>query len=384
MEDRTLPLIPVPPRQRWRHFRSVYFPPLAFLAVVVLICWMWVNYVPSTAIVAEVETIHSPVVTTVAGMLEELEVDRLQPVTNGQIVAILAPLDAEQLKAEIAAAEADLRVLKSRTDVDKTRNLLNYGQLRVSWMEEQLNLDIARIRLQQAQSEFERARKLLDSRIISRGIDGGVTGGGLYSSKNDFGFEVAQRDRDALQAEVATREKSLAALEQDLQNAEKTGLVDVKPADPEIERAIAAQRERIQQLEAAHVLRAPMDGFVSEIACRAGQSIAAGGTVLVVSGGRTDRIVAWMHPPIMQRPQVGDLVEVRRIGFGQTTFEGTIVEVGTQLEPVSPTLRNPAANPEAIEVGLPLLVKAAAALELVPGEPVQVRTVRSAWKTQAN
>jgi multidrug resistance efflux pump len=355
-----------------------------FLAVIALICWMWIDYVPTSAIVGEVETIHAPVVATVAGTLQELKIDRLQPVTNGQVLAILTPLDADQLRAEIAAAEADLRLLKGRMDIDKTRNTLSYSQLRVAWMEEQLNLDVARIHLQQAQNEFTRAQKLLDSQLISRGVGGGLSGGGLLTPKTDFGYEVAQRDRDAFQSEVATREKAVAGMEKDLNDVEKTGVVEVDPVDADVERDIASQRERIRQLQKPLVLRSPIDGFVSEITCRAGLNVAAGGTILVVSGGRTDRIVAWMHPPISERPQIGDTVELRRVGFGQSSFEGTIVEVGTQLEPVSPTLRNPGADPASIELGLPMLVRATAVLDLIPGEPVQVRSVRSTWKARPN
>jgi hypothetical protein len=66
------------------------------------------------------------------------------------------------------------------------------------------------------------------------------------------------------------------------------------------------------------------------------------------------------------------------MGMGQVRFQGTVVQVGSQLEAVSPMLRTPTANPERIEVGLPMLVKSAGARELIPGEAVQLRIVKSA------
>jgi hypothetical protein len=64
------------------------------------------------------------------------------------------------------------------------------------------------------------------------------------------------------------------------------------------------------------------------------------------------------------------------MGMGSVRFEAKIIQVGTQLEPVSPMLRSPTANPERIEIGLPLLVQADAVRELLPGEPVILRVLR--------
>jgi multidrug resistance efflux pump len=384
MPDKDLTPIPIPPRQRWQEFRVVWLPPAIFLVLVGLICWMWMNYVSPSAIIGEVEMVHANVISTVDGAVQSLEVDYLQSVTNGQVLAVVACLDPDQLKAELAAAESDLRLMKARMDLDRTRNLNAYSQLRVQLLEEKFNLDVARIRLQQAQQEFERAQKLLDSQIIARGVNPSLSGGNFVSPRNDFGYEVALRDRDALQAEVAGLEKGVAELESAVAGLEGAGSARIEPEDAAVEEAIRAQRERIHQLQKPQVLRAPIDGFVSAINRRPGERIAAREVVLVVSGRTSDRIVAWVQTPITQRPGIGDTVEVRRMGMGQPAFEGTVVRVGSQLEEVSPMLRTPTANPERIEVGLPLLVRADRARELIPGEAVQVRIVRQVSATGAN
>lgn len=106
--------------------------------------------------------------------------------------------------------------------------------------------------------------------------------------------------------------------------------------------------------------------------------------MLVVSGRNSDRIVAWVRPPVAELPRVGDVVEVSRMGMGQVNFQGTVIRVGTQLETISPILRAPTAKPESLEVGLPLLVKANEALGLIPGETVQLRVVHASGKSEAN
>jgi multidrug resistance efflux pump len=384
MPDKNLPLIPIPAKQRWRDFRIRFLPPLAFLALVGIICWMWGQYVEPNAIVGQVETVHANIVSTIGGTMQSLNVDLLEPVTNGQVLAVITGLDPDQLKAELAAAESDLRLLKSRMDIDKTRNLNSYSQLRITLLEEKLSLDVARLGLQQAQQEFERAQKLLDAGLISRGVPDGLSGGGLINARNDLGYETAVRNRDTLQSEIATREKTVAELEESVKTLEHTGTIQVTPEDAIVEQDIAAQRERIEQLQKPVILRSPIDGFVNDIKLRPGEKTTAGTTLLVVSGRTSNRIVAWVYPPVTKRPQIGDTVEVNRMGMGGIRFEGTIIRVGSQLEAVGAMLQSPLANPEHIDVGLPLLVKSDEALKLIPGEPVQLRVIRSAEVTTAN
>ncbi len=366
--------IPIPPKQRWNDLRVRLLPPLTFLAVVVVICWMWVNYVEPGAIIGEIETVHSDIISTVAGTVQELKVDRLEPVTNGQALAVIASLDADQLKAELAAAEADLHLMKTRIDVDRTRNLDSFGQLQANLLDEQLSLELARIRHQQAEAEYTRAKQLFESQLIPSGS----------ASRDELGLEVAQRDRDSFRAEIASREKTVAQLEQTVNELKASGSVKISPADEAIERSIQAQRERIQQLQKPMVLSSPIDGFISQIDRRAGDRVDRGGKVVVVSGHHSDRVIGWVHTPVTQRPNVGDIVEVRPMGFGQSVFQGTVIQVGSQLEPVDSMLQTPVANPERIEVGLPLLVKAPEALRLIPGEAVQLRILRSVREGKAN
>src|SRR3954462_12287317 len=87
MQSQDLTPIPIPPRQRWREFRIAYLPPLTFLLLVGVICWMWVNYVEPGGIIGEVETVHANIISTVAGTVRDLRVDQLQAVTNGEPLA---------------------------------------------------------------------------------------------------------------------------------------------------------------------------------------------------------------------------------------------------------------------------------------------------------
>ena len=161
--------IPIPLKHRWREFRIAYLPVIVFALLLVAIAVLWTNYVEPNSIIGEVETIHARVASTVPGTILELKADRLQPVTKGQELVVISTLEPEQLRAELAAAEADLRLMKARMDVDRTRNADSFTQLKTALLKEKLDLEVSRIQLKQAEGELDRAQKLLDAKIIEIG-----------------------------------------------------------------------------------------------------------------------------------------------------------------------------------------------------------------------
>ena len=369
MQERDLTPIPIPQHQQWREFRVVYLPLLMFGALVCLIVWMWVRYVAPATIIGEVETVRAGIISTVAGTVQELKVDRLASVTNGQELAVVNVLEPDQIKAEVVAVEADLRLMKARMDLDKTRNVNSYTQLRTDLELEQLNLEAARVKFIQVEGEFGRAKTLYEGQLIALGSG---------SSRNDFGYDVALRDRNTLLATIAAYEKTVAELQAGVDRLKTAGATQVEPTDPAIEQAIAAQRERLERLERPVVLRSPINGFVSIVNHLPGEKIPAGEKILVVSAEKSHRIVAWVRQPLTQRPHEGDTVQVRRATLGQPTFEATVVKVGKQLEEINPTAVPLTTAIQRAEFGLPLIINVDENIELIPGEAVQMHVIKHA------
>lgn len=374
MQDRMLRPVPIPLKQRWDDFRMAQAPVLTFLVLALTIGWMWSRYVSPSSIIGEVEPIRANIISVVDGTLQELKVDILQPVTNGQELAVLVARDVDVFGAELIGAEADLRVMERRMDVDKTRNLGAYAQLRSTLIEEQMELNQARVRLEEAEAEYERVKRLFEGNIVGRGS--GIGG--------NVGLDAAKRDRDSLRAEVASHEEVTEELEASVERLRAIGLQEVGQADAVIDQAIAAQRERTSRLQRPIVLRSSIDGFVSAISNHPGESVSAGQPILVLSGSKSDRILAWMRQPVTHRPRAGDVLEVRRTAMGQPAFKATVVEVGSQMEPISPTLLPATAAADRTEIGLPMLVKADEILNLIPGEAVQLRLLKSEEERKKN
>jgi multidrug resistance efflux pump len=355
--------IPIPLKQRWNDFRSKHVPVLTFMCLVGTIGLMWSRYVNPSIYVGQAEAIHAQLTTTLPGIVQDLKIDRLESVTNGQCLAVINVIEPEVLAEELSAIATELRLLKVRVDVDKTRNLQGLASMRHDLLTERLDLSIAQVRLEQAESELARTRKLYEDKLIS-----------AAGTKDIIGYDLALCNRDALQAEIKTRTKVIEQSEADLHQVESTGVVTIDPLDDTIEKDIAAQQKRFQTINRPLLLRSPIDGFVSLINRRDGERVVAGESILVVSAAHTDRVVGWVRQPLTTKPNVGDVVQLRRADLGQRVIEATITQVGAQLEPIDPELRL-SADPR-IELGLPFLVDLPKDSHFIPGQMIEISPVR--------
>lgn len=367
MSEKVTSPIRIPPRERWRQFRIRHLPVLTFAALVIIAVWTWRQFVLPPTIVGEVMPIRASVISAVAGTIDELKVRMLDPVTNGQPLVVVRVFDPDQVEAEIKAIEADLLLMQARMDLDKMRNLDSYSQLCLDLAAEELAFELAKVKLVQAEAEFERAQKLFESGFIARGQ--GV-------ERNDFGYDIALRDRDALRAEVQVRQKTIADLKLALEKLEVAGVPRIDPQDAAVEKAIAAQQQRIVQLYKPVILKSPIDGFISAIHFFEGQRAPANLPILVVSAKKSDQIQGWIRQPVTYSPAVGDIVEVRSAFPGKPKFTATVVKVGSQFELINPTAFPYAITTQRVEFGLPIVAVVPVGVELIPGEPVQLRLIK--------
>jgi multidrug resistance efflux pump len=363
--------IPIPWRQRWREFRVSHLPLLMFMTLLLGIGILWSRYVHPANIIGEVESLRFPIVSTTAGTVQSMQVALLQRVTNGQVLAVVTIADPQSIQAQLNAVEADLRLLQARMAFDHAQEADSHRRLRLDLMTERINLGLAQIRLRQAEGEFERVEDLFERNLVPKGLN-------LASDGNDgrfeYGYDVALRDRDALRTEVQERQRLVTNLEGELAQSRPEGTAPslTDTSDVAIENAIRAQRLVLEQTLKPVILRASLDGFVSGICNRPGDLVVAGAPLLTISAHSNDQIIAWVRPPVIERPKIGDRVLVRRMDVGRVSTTGTVIEVGGQLEPLRPSLQSPGGNAARVEVGLPILVRLTDPGDLIPGEPVQV------------
>jgi multidrug resistance efflux pump len=362
-----LPNIPRPWRHKWTDFRLRGIPPLVLASTLVAIVLLWNhNWMPATFI----GEVHAPAATVASpqvGLLAELHVTPFAPVRRGQPVAVIQVVTPEALQASATAIQSELEIMRARMILDQNRNLQNHDRLRLDWLSQRVDLAVARASLGFAENEFQRVDQLFREQVAS-----------------DTELEIAQDRRDALRAEVEERTR--------LVNEFERTVVATRPAsDPHedplilgtISTAIAAHEAQLRQLESPIRLDAPIDGIVTAVYRRRGETVMAGEPLVVISGDAPDQIIGYVRQPMSFEPQTGDTVEVRtrgprrQTGLTRVNAVGNRLEVyavstsGSQLEVfAAPLGLRPAGG--TYERGLPVLLDIPANMRLIPGELVDL------------
>ncbi len=363
-----LPTIPRPASQRWRDFRFGSVPLLMFVGVLAGAAYLWNHSWMPGAFVGEVQSAEIVVKSLQAGLLAEVTVDDLQSVTNRQVLARVLPKSPETATAQIAAMKTDLEVMRVRMTQDQNRNDLGYQQARVELQLRRLELASARIRLEQAESELARVTRLVEDKVFTKGVT---------QMRNEFGYDVALRDRDLLRKELEEKTQLVAGLERALEDLRVSDVPGRNPAvTGAIDAAIAAQEKLLQETLGAENLRAPMAGVVKKVLRHAGENVVAGEPLIELGGAKPERILGFMREPITYHPQEGDRVEVRRRRAPASAGFATVIRVGSQLQLFTQPLRIRGMN-AAMERGLPVLLTLPPNLELLPGESVDLVVQRS-------
>jgi multidrug resistance efflux pump len=352
-------VIPRPAAQRWRDFKLAYLPLIVFAAAAILVYQLWHSNWAPFGFVGEVQSDRSTVISPVLGRMTDLCASDYQMVTNGQVLARISARSEEAIEAEFAAARADLDVMRVRMLQDQERNLLNHAQTRTELLLQKLELATARIRLRQAESEFDRARQLYEQKLLSAGV--GI---------DQDGYEVALRDRDALRAEVAEKETIVQELEQVVGEVPST-TESSRAIHAAIEAAIKSQAESLEKLEGPSTIRSPIDGMVMRIYRRTGEIVAEGEPLFEIRGVQPTSVLGYIRQPITFVPAAGD--EVKVLTRGRPRLEGTarVERVGGHLETFAQTLRVRGFDASQ-ERGLPVLLSYPDSMELRPGELVDL------------
>ena len=376
-----LPVIPTPPALRWREFRIRALPAIVFVAGVVASVWIWTQHLAAPTLVGEVEVRRAHVASTLPGRVARLNVDRFAEVRVGEVIAEVFICEPAYLESSIGVVKAESEVLRLQLDplVTVERIKVDVERLRLDLLDQKVMLANTQVQLRYAESECDRLAALH------------ADGSGLVSTSD---LELAQRDRDSLRADIQSRVELVKQIEANLATLRSSRPLPQDSPLPEGWRAaLDLQEQRLRQVLAEFgpiSLPAPIDGTVSTVYRRPGESITAGEPIVTITATRGDRIVAYLLPPWRTEPEVGMAVEVRSrsghrpAGIGHITHVGGHLDLITSSIGATASLRpaNFAAQPlipsasqagQMLPTGLPLAISVPDGLRLVPGEPVDLR-----------
>ncbi len=294
---------------------------LALVVVAVAILWgLWYFLTQAGRVHTDnayVGADSAQVTALVSGPVKEVRVSGTQAVKKGDILVILD--DADQ-RIAVADAEAALRLARQRYGQADA----NADAARARVAARGADVSQARARLRDANATVERARAELSRRESIAGT-GAVSGEELTAARAALASATAARDLAAagIAAAAATRGSASGdrgAAEAIVRGTTVNTAPDVAAAEARLEKA---------RLDLARtVLRAPVDGIVTNRQVQVGQRIAAGAPIMVIVPISTAYVDANFKESQFGDIRIGQPVELTSDYYGgDVVYRGKVIGI---------------------------------------------------------
>lgn len=361
--------IPIPPAQYWREFRQRVLPGTVFAGVLVILAVLWRGHLAAPVMVGQAEALTNNISAPVDGTLAGLNVTRFQRVRAGEILGYVVSADTRLAAASLGVIRAEIDALRAgagdRPLTDHQRNAMDYIALRLDWMRQRAVLATAQVNLQLADIEVARAEALFNERIVAQ-----------------TELDLARTTRDAYRREIEELQRLVTEGEAGMKSLSPEAGADLaRVTDESLRAAIAVEEANLRLVEAQFSpvpLVAPVDGMVTMVLHRSGETVGAGAPVVTVTAARPTHIVAYVRQPSDLDLAVGTPVLVRSHGSRRVTAPSLVTAVGAQIEPLPETMRATLRFTR-IELGLPVSILVPPEMRLRPGEMVDV-LLASGWE----
>jgi len=294
---------------------------LALVVVTVAILWgLWYFLTQAGRVHTDnayVGADSAQVTALIAGPVKEVRVSGTQAVKKGDILVILD--DADQ-RIAVADAEAALRLARQRYGQADA----NADAARARVAARGADIAQARARLRDADAAVTRTRAELARRESIAGT-GAVSGEELTAARAALASASAARDLAA--AGIASAEATRGSASGDLGAAEAVVRGTTINTAPDVA-AAEARLEKAKLDLARTVLRAPVDGIVTNRQVQVGQRIAAGAPIMVLVPISTAYVDANYKESQFKDIRIGQPVELVSDYYGgDVVFHGKVVGV---------------------------------------------------------
>jgi len=355
--------IPIPFRRRLQYLRARVLSLAIWAAAVALVAALWSERSVRVDTPGMVEARQAMVAPAQNGTLKSVTVDLFDQVTASQVVA---RLDDSTLRAQLAVAESDVKRLEAKVratefqlkqeatmrDVDAFARTRTYAmrieRLRVDRLNLLIDLENSQVMLQGLAVSLDREKSLRQKNIVS-----------------DEEVDSVKYQHDALEKKIKATQAAITVIDGQIEEAraQEQGATPPAMTDDSFEVALGPVREevsvqlkRVEELKVARlalVLTAPLQGVVSYVYKREGETVMAGDPVLAIADPRSMRIINYVEQGKPVAPAEGMMVEVRRRTRPMQVAQARIVKVAPHVEPVPATLL---ANPRMPVFALRVLV----------------------------
>jgi multidrug resistance efflux pump len=360
--DRLTP-IPSAPGARWRRWRAPLCQLLVFLVTCVLISLTWRQMQRPGSFPGQVEVVETLVSSGDAGFITNLWVHPLQEIKAGDLVAEVITTDPRTVNNRLEAMRDRMRLTALEMDpmLRRERSALAFEQLSLDANQVKTEMEIARVKLIQAMSQFDRDEKSFKM--------------GLIAAQD---FELSRRNKESFEVEVKEKSNFVVRANATLERLRSMADLYVPGGENDpIEQALALEEAKMRVFEAKVAparLLATTNGIVTGIFRRAGERVLPADPVAIITCAESERIIGFVPYQFGLEPRLGMEVEITSRGPVRHTGLGCITGISPQIQTITNAIVPPvgrhvtfAPMSRLISISMP------AGLGLLPGEPVDLR-----------
>lgn len=280
--------------------------PLRFIIIGIIVIaglifgWTKISYALSheTTDDAQVETQISPVLPRVSGYVKIIDVKDYDSVKAGQL---LVELDDAELQTQLLQMQADYDA--SQADIVNAEAALKNS--RISLGSNQGNIQLASIKVQQAEDDYERNQNLYKAQAITK----------KQLDDSRYNLEQAKQQTSNNQSDLATAQSRIAVLQAGVQKSQAA--LAMKEA------AIKQQQLKISYTK----IFAPQSGKLGKLNIAAGQYVQAGAPLFSIVNDTTYWVVANFKETQIRKFHEGMPVEISLDAYPDSTLHGTITSL---------------------------------------------------------
>ena len=251
----------------------------------------------------------------VSGPVAEVRVSGTQTVKKGDVLVVLDDADA---RVDVATAEAALVQAQQRFG----QAAAQVGSARAKLASRGADIAQARARLAEADAGLERTRVELARREALAG-SGAVSGDELSAAR--AAYAIARASRDLAAAGIVSAQATSASADSDVAASEAL----VRGTDIATAPDVAASRARLAGARlglARTVIRAPIDGVVTNRQVQIGQRIAAGAPIMTLVPVASAYVDANFKESQLRGVKPGQRVKLTSDYYGgSVVFHGSVV-----------------------------------------------------------
>ena len=361
------------PNRAWRRrFLPVAVWCGAIVAIVVL-AGNRTHYIDAVGLVEQRDVAVSPLYD---GRVQGLSVDLLDSIEEGQTLGVM---DDTLVRAELIRAEAELAQLRAELGMtrqslaiaqstDTRRFVMDEEEARLDYLDRLADIEANRVTLQNLKVMVERQQRMAAAQLLDQMV-----------------YDETRLRYETLQAQLGEQEAALALATERMETTKdrrEAWTTDLPTEDQTAESlamlqdAIDLYENRIvtiQDMRKSLVLAAPVDGQISAVLHRPGETVLTGDPLLTITPTESRRVLAYVDERSVREFQPGDPVEIHTRRSPKTVIQAKVVRVGTRVEELPIHLRR---NAFVTEWGLPILLGELPEAALHAGEAVDVRLLK--------